>query len=1179
MINDLNEVNWCYLLDPTFELINSAGKPLTDGWIEVYIHGTRSKYYCASDFDGTLHPFKIPLDSLGANIILASPAHAYDVYVYNKYGSLIMSRYNVVPATGDAEVITDTTTITSNDGTVQVSSSDQTNWDLSIADTIAPVTAEVDEHDRQLTQIEHDISDINGTLSNKKDKQDPYVAEGGVTKTITRVEQDRNGNLNVTYSDIDLPPEVPTVEITSPNGTLSVASSIDVETNTKTFAIDVKNGDPVWHYWTGNNAWTQIATKSWTQINRPAIGAGSNPHPWNPDMKRGVYDAKAHFTVTFHNYNNSKTVPNQIIQVGFRAKFVGKNDPTAIRYEDLGAWTYDPSLYTTESYQYNFAQESLRQNHDTSKIINVANYWGDTDFNVYFEAALLNTDGSQDVPPIDTVLFAEITYFGYHEVKGAVQSTSDGGREYSEGSGIDITDDTISVKAGEGLTFVENKLTVDFDEVNEHQVQSDWNQTASAEPDFIKNKPDLSGFATKTELSSAVDILEEQIHNLPQDQVQSDWDETDADNPAYIQNKPDLSVFATKDELGSAVEIVNDNISSAVDIIEQQIGEIPAQVQSDWTENDSADPAFIQHKPAEKTLKAGAHITITDVGTAVEIASEGEPQVQSNWNENNSSSPAFIQNKPDLSTYATVTALGSAVDAIEQQIQNIPEQVQSNWTEADSSDPSYIKNKPSTCPLIAGQNITITDQGSAIEISSAGGGGGTQVQSDWDENDSSDPSYIKNKPDLSAFATDTDLASAVDVVNDNIASAVDVLQNEIEGIPAQVQSDWTEDDSSEPSFIQNKPSTTPLIAGQNVTITDVGSGIQIDAAGGGTFTQEQADWTEDDPQEPSFIQNKPTEKNLVAGSGVTISETNDDVVVETTEIASGAQLVAGSGIDIQEANGQVVISSTGGGSFTQVQSNWNESDTTSPAYIQNKPTIPADNIVIFDDRERYDIGTNIYRTNNALKTAFLAGKQVILKLGYRSYLDGPVYGRETTEYAICTGADEDGSNVPSSLHGKFYFTTYGGNYSTAHYEITIDISKTDWQECFTSTYWSSENLAHMSDIPSTANLATKTELASAVDIVEAEIPANTSDLTNDSGFITSSDLTDLASKTELASAIDIVEADIPTKTSDLQNDSGYITSSAIPDLNDLNTAGITDIQIVNALPASPVATVLYLVRE
>lgn len=95
MINDLDIVQWDYLLSPEFEMINSAGKPLTGGYIEVYIHGTRNKYYCASDFTGTLHPFQIPLDSIGSNVILASPENAYDVYVYNKYGSLIMSRYNV----------------------------------------------------------------------------------------------------------------------------------------------------------------------------------------------------------------------------------------------------------------------------------------------------------------------------------------------------------------------------------------------------------------------------------------------------------------------------------------------------------------------------------------------------------------------------------------------------------------------------------------------------------------------------------------------------------------------------------------------------------------------------------------------------------------------------------------------------------------------------------------------------------------------------------------------------------------------------------------------------------------------------------------------------------------------------------------------------------------------------
>ena len=93
MINANDMQQWAYLLAPTFQFVNTAGKPLTEGWIEVYIDGTRNKYYCASDFNGTLHPFQIPLDSLGANIVLANPDQAYDVYVYNKFGSLIMSPY------------------------------------------------------------------------------------------------------------------------------------------------------------------------------------------------------------------------------------------------------------------------------------------------------------------------------------------------------------------------------------------------------------------------------------------------------------------------------------------------------------------------------------------------------------------------------------------------------------------------------------------------------------------------------------------------------------------------------------------------------------------------------------------------------------------------------------------------------------------------------------------------------------------------------------------------------------------------------------------------------------------------------------------------------------------------------------------------------------------------------
>ena len=68
----------------------------------------------------------------------------------------------------------------------------------------------------------------------------------------------------------------------------------------------------------------------------------------------------------------------------------------------------------------------------------------------------------------------------------------------------------------------------------------------------------------------------------------------------------------------------------------------------------------------------------------------------------------------------------------------------------------------------------------------------------------------------------------------------------------------------------------------------------------------------------------------------------------------------------------------------------------------------------------------------------------------------------------------------------------------------------------------------------TREAVTKKEVVGTL-ATESDIPTKTSDLTNDSGFITT--------------------ADVPTKTSDLTNDSGFITSADIitkRDLNDLN---------------------------
>lgn len=116
-----------YLLSPEFQISVTSGRPNTGGWIETFIHGTREKYYCALDFSGTLHPFRIPLDSLGSNVVLAEEGRSYDVYIYNRYGSLLMSRYNIHPSSGGGIG----GNITSSDGSIEVTPT-ETGVDLSV---------------------------------------------------------------------------------------------------------------------------------------------------------------------------------------------------------------------------------------------------------------------------------------------------------------------------------------------------------------------------------------------------------------------------------------------------------------------------------------------------------------------------------------------------------------------------------------------------------------------------------------------------------------------------------------------------------------------------------------------------------------------------------------------------------------------------------------------------------------------------------------------------------------------------------------------------------------------------------------------------------------------------------------------------------------------------------------
>lgn len=126
--------------------------------------------------------------------------------------------------------------------------------------------------------------------------------------------------------------------------------------------------------------------------------------------------------------------------------------------------------------------------------------------------------------------------------------------------------------------------------------------------------------------------------------------------------------------------------------------------------------------------------------------------------------------------------------------QDLPEQEQANWDESDSESPSYIKNKPSI-PTVNDGKITVNQGGVKKGEFTVNQSGDTVIdlndgaQSDWDESDSSDVSFIKNKPNLSTVAT---TGNYNDLSNKPI-------------ITQPVNADWDESSSEELSYILNKP--------------------------------------------------------------------------------------------------------------------------------------------------------------------------------------------------------------------------------------------------------------------------------------------------------------------------------------------------------------------------------------
>ena len=418
--------------------------------------------------------------------------------------------------------------------------------------------------------------------------------------------------------------------------------------------------------------------------------------------------------------------------------------------------------------------------------------------------------------------------------------------------------------------------------------------------------------------------------------VQSDWNTVDDSLDSFIRNKPDLSIFATRTELDGRLQGKQDKLTPGNNItIENNVISATAdpQVQADWAQDDSSAVDYIKNKPANLVQDADYHhtdnnFTDADKTKLMEVEPGAEVNVQADWAQTDSSADDYIKNKPAnlVQDPDYVHTDNNFTDGDKSKLGGIESgaeaNVQSDWNEADSTQDDYIKNKPDLSvyatkaevasdladkqdKLTAGSNITIVNN--VISATAE-----PQVQADWAQSDSSAVDYIKNKPQ--------NLVQDADYVHtdNNFTNADKTKLAGVEaGAEANVQSDWAESDSTKDSFIKNKPASKPLVAGANISITESASQVTIAAS---AAPQVNADW------------------NSTSGASEILNKPDLSVYATKTELTTGLAgkqntLTAGSNISIVGDT----ISAT---AAPQEQADWNESDSSAVDYIKNKPDIP-----------------------------------------------------------------------------------------------------------------------------------------------------------------------------------------------------------------------------------------------
>lgn len=706
-----------YLIDPEIQFSDKSGMLNVAGFLRVYLNGTDDRAVTYKDFNGTLNEADIILDNNGRAVVVADSSKAYRLEVYNREGALLWTTYPLETLKGGGGG-TAGFNVVSSDGTVEVNRYSEggiTNFDLSV-------------------NYDFDQSNVLVAASGA------LVADGDFQFTSDPITSDGE-RIYLEYG-----------QIRAKAGWYHFDASVEIT-------------------WPG------------TPANREAAVAVTGPYEAERVMFDLSYAHKECLTIAgdldIGTDGTPITFAIQGMPTGMSATVVNASVHALVAGSAGGG--------TGPSYQ--------------------------PGTGIVIENNTISVDQStvamqSDLPDMS----------GYQEKLTTGDGISiDGNNEISvktDGTSITVNADGELVATGGSFT----------------QIQADYAQTNDQAVDYIKNKPDLSVFAQSADLATVAtsgdydDLINKP--SIPAAQVNSDWNAVSG--VSQILNKPSLAAVATSGDY-------NDLTNTPV---------IPPGVTVDQVYDPTSTNA--QSGTAVAGAISGKQDTISDLSDIRSGAAAGATAVQPG----------------DLATVATT---GDYDDLLNKP--TIPAaQVNSDWNAV--SGVAQILNKPSLSAVAtSGDYNDLTNKPS---IPAA------QVNSDW--NASSGVSQILNKPSLATVATSgdyNDLSNTPTINNVPAVTSADddkVLKASYSGGAGSYS--WENDTSDVPAY-------TTSDDGKVLGVVDNQGTAELQWITGGTGTQVQSDWTENDSTDPAYIKHRPVEQLLSAGSGISIAESSGTVVISS----------------------------------------------------------------------------------------------------------------------------------------------------------------------------------------------------------------------------------------------------------------------------------------------------------